>query len=100
MTGEFINETFISLITADMYIIVAAIYGVCFALKRAKFFDDRFIPLAAIVLGVCFELLYMVHKGGFAAEFVLRGIVAGMAAVYCANIIKQIGDDNNDIQNL
>lgn len=93
MTAELINETFMSLITADLYIVIAAVYGVCFALKRAEFFDNRFIPLAAIVLGICFELMYMVHSGKAAAEFVLRGIIAGMAAVYCANIIKQIGDD-------
>lgn len=92
MTAELINETFMSLITADLYIVIAAVYGVCFALKRAKFFDDRFIPLAAIVLGISFELMYMAHSGGAAAEFVLRGIIAGMAAVYCANIIKQLGD--------
>lgn len=93
MTGEFVNKTFMSLITPDLYIVIAAVYGVCFALKKAKFFDDRFIPLAAIALGVCFELLYFVSVGGMVAEFVLRGIVSGMAAVYCANIIKQIGDD-------
>lgn len=93
MTGEIINETFISLITADLYIVIAAVYGVCFALKRAKFFDDRFIPIAAIVLGVCFELLAFASSGGNAVEFVLRGIIAGMSAVYCANIIKQMGDD-------
>lgn len=94
MTGEFIRESFLSLITADLYIVIAAVYGVCFALKKAKFFDDRFIPLAAIVLGVCFEVMYMAHSGGAAAEYVLRGIIAGMAAVYCANIIKQIGSDD------
>jgi len=93
MSREVISETFMSLITADLYIVIAAVYGVCFALKRARFFDDRFIPLAAIVLGVCFEILAFAGKGGSVLEFVLRGIIAGMAAVYCANIIKQMGDD-------
>ena len=92
MTGEFINETFLSLVSADLYIVIAAVYGVCFALKKAEFFNDRFIPLAAIVLGVCFEMLYFASAGGVAVEFILRGIVAGMAAVYVANIIKQMGD--------
>ena len=93
MTGSMISETFLSLITADLYIIIAAVYGVCFALKRARFFDDRFIPLAAIVLGVGFELLNFAYTGGMVTEFVLRGIICGMAAVYVANIVKQIGDD-------
>lgn len=93
MTHDIINESFLSLITPELYIVIAAVYGVCFALKKARFFDDRFIPLAAIVLGVCFELIAFIGAGGRVMEFVLRGIVSGMAAVYCANIIKQIGDD-------
>lgn len=93
MTGSAISETFLSLVTADLYIVIAAVYGVCFALKRASFFDDRFIPLAAILLGVGFELLAFAYTGGVAVEFVLRGIICGMAAVYVANIVKQIGDD-------
>lgn len=92
MTNGFINETFMSLISADLYIVIAAVYGVCFALKKARFFDDRFIPLAALVLGVCFELLYFANVGGAVVEFILRGIISGMAAVYVANIIKQMGD--------
>ena len=51
MNTEVFASTFWELISADMYIVVAAVYGVCFALKKAKFFDDRFIPLAAIFLG-------------------------------------------------
>ncbi len=93
MTGNMIGETFLSLITADLYIVIAAVYGVCFALKRARFFDDRFIPLAAIALGVGFELLTFAYTGGVLTEFVLRGIICGMAAVYVANIVKQMGDD-------
>ena len=92
MTGEFIKETFMSLIGTDLYIVIAAVYGICFALKKAKFFDDRFIPLAALVLGTAFELLYFASRGGAVVEYILRGIIAGMAAVYVANIIKQIGD--------
>ena len=93
MTDSIISESFLSLITADLYIVIAAVYGVCFALKRAKFFDDRFIPLAAIILGVGFQLLNFAYAGGVAGEFVLRGIICGMASVYVANIVKQIGDD-------
>ena len=96
MTESMISETFLSLVTADLYIVIAAVYGVCFALKKARFFDDRFIPLAALVLGVAFELLYYVSTGGAVVEFVLKGIVAGMAAVYVANIIKQIGDGRDE----
>lgn len=91
MTTDFITEAFSALITADLYIVIAAVFGVCFALKKAKFFDDRFIPLAALALGIGFELLYFAGTGGVVIEFVLKGIIAGMAAVYVANIVKQIG---------
>lgn len=96
MNTQFITEAFSGLITADLYIVIAAVYGLCFALKKARFFDDRFIPLAALVLGVAFELLYYVSTGGAVVEFVLKGIVAGMAAVYVANIIKQIGEGRDE----
>ena len=91
MTEEIINDGFVSLITADLYIVIAAVYGICFALKKAEFFPDRFIPLASIILGILFELSYVLLYGGNAVEGICKGIVAGMAAVYVANIIKQMG---------
>ncbi len=96
MTENFISETFLSLITPDLYLVIAAVYGICAALKSAKFFSDRFIPLAAIGLGVLFEVLYFAVVGGNVVEFILRGVVSGMAAVYIANIIKQLGRGGKD----
>ena len=95
MTTEFITETFSALITADLYIVIFAVYGLCFALKKAKFFDDRFIPLVAIALGVLFEVLYAVLTGGIIVDFILKGVICGMAAVYVANLVKQMGGDKN-----
>ena len=92
MTAEYIGEGFMSLITADLYIVIAAVYGICFALKKAEFFPDRFIPLAAIILGTLFELPYILSSGGNVSEGIARGIVTGMAAVYAANVIKQMGE--------
>lgn len=96
MNGNAIIETFFSLVTPDLYLVIAAVFGICSALKSAKFFDDRFIPLAAIGLGVLFEILYFAAVGGNAIEFILRGVVSGMAAVYIANIIKQMGRGGED----
>jgi len=93
MTYEFISEAFMSLVTAELYAIIAAVYGICFALKKAKFFDDRFIPLAAIVLGIALELICFAGIGGTFSDFLLKGIIAGMASVYVANIIKQLGGE-------
>ena len=95
MTKEIITETFAALITADLYIVIFAVYGLCFALKKAKFFDDRFIPLVAIALGVLFEVLYAVLTGGIIVDFILKGFICGMAAVYVANLVKQMGGDKN-----
>ena len=95
MTAELITDTFAALITADLYIVIFAVYGLCFALKKASFFDDRFIPLVAIALGVMFETLYSLLMGGMIVDYILKGIICGMAAVYVANIIKQIGSGKN-----
>ena len=96
MNGETFTSTFWELISADMYIVVAAVYGVCFALKKAKFFDDRFIPLAALALGILFQTMTSVAVGLDIPSAVLKGIVCGMAAVFAANVVKQIGGDKND----
>lgn len=90
MDASTIANTFWGLITPEMALVAAAVYGVCFALKRARFFDDRFIPLAALVLGVAFSLLSAaVLSRAAAVDAVIRGIVCGMAAVFAANVIKQ-----------
>lgn len=85
-----IMENFLGLITPEMYLVVAAVYGLCYALKRARFFDDRFIPLAALGFGVVFEVLIAaVFSRQIIMDAILRGIVCGMAAVFVANIVKQ-----------
>ena len=92
MTNEMINEGIMSLITADLYLFIAAVYGICFALKKAEFFPDRFIPLASVILGVIFELPYILVKGGNVSEGIAKGVLVGIAAVYVANVIKQMGE--------
>ncbi len=89
MNEAMIFEKFTTLVTADLYIVIAAVFGLCFALKKAAFFNDRFIPLAAVAIGICFEIAYILIGGGNVVEAVCKGIIAGMAAVYVANIIKQ-----------
>ena len=96
MNGETFTSTFWELISADMYIVVAAVYGVCFALKKAKFFDDRFIPLAALALGILFQTMTSVAVGLDIPSAVLKGIVCGMAAVFAANVVKQVGGGSGD----
>lgn len=91
MDASTIANTFWGLITPEMALVVAAVYGVCFALKRARFFDDRFIPLAALILGIGFQVLAaFALERAVIVDAVLQGIVCGMAAVFSANIVKQV----------
>ena len=90
MDAQTIAGTFWGMITPEMAAVAAAVYGVCFALKRARFFPDRLIPLTALALGIIFEVpAAAVLSRTALADCVLRGILCGMAAVFAANIIKQ-----------
>ena len=100
MDSTTITNTFWSLITPEMAPVIACVYGVCFALKRADFFSDRLIPLAALALGIVFEIMMAAAFTRTALlDGVIRGIMCGMAAVYAANIVKQFkggcGEDDN-----
>ncbi len=90
MDATSIGNTFWAMISPDMAFVSAAVYGVCFALKRAKFFPDRMIPLCALGLGIVFEILAaFTFTPSALADCVLRGILCGMAAVFARNIVKQ-----------
>ncbi len=85
-----ITTEFLSMITPDVWIIVAAVFGLCFALKKSSLFPDRLIPLAALFFGVLLNVAAVaVFSRGTVVEAIIRGIVCGMAAVYVANVIKQ-----------
>jgi len=85
-----ITTAFLEQITPEMWVVAMAVYGICYALKRASFFPDRFIPLAAVVIGV---ILNVCAAAVFSREIVVsaivNGVICGMAAVYAANVIKQ-----------
>lgn len=90
MDATSVTQTFWAMVSPDMALVAAAVYGVCFALKRAKFFPDRFIPLSALALGIVFEILSaFTFSPAALADCTLRGIICGMAAVYARNLIKQ-----------
>ncbi len=100
MTSEFFTATFETLISADMYIVIAAVYGICAALKCARFFDDRFIPLAALVLGVMLELLANLSGKMSIVDSVIRGIICGMSAVFTENVRKQIKSGKSEVDGI
>lgn len=98
MDATAIINSFLDQITPEMWVVAAAVYSVCYALKRAQFFDDRFIPLAAVVLGVVFEVAAAaMFSREIIVEAIIRGVSCGMAAVFAANVIKQVkeGKDND-----
>lgn len=100
MDSTTIASTFWGMITPEMAVVSAAVYGVCRALKSANFFNDRLIPLTALALGIIFEFLAAAAISRTAlADCTLRGILCGMAAVYAANIIKQAKGGENDDTN-
>lgn len=97
MDASTIINNFFNQITPGMWIVAAAVYGICYALKRAKFFDDRFIPLAAVVLGVVLEVAAAaMFSREIIVEAIIRGVSCGMAAVFAANVIKQAREGKND----
>ena len=97
MDATAIINSFLDQITPGMWVVAAAVYGICYALKRAKFFDDRFIPLAAVVLGVVLEVAAAaMFSREIVVEAIIRGVSCGMAAVFAANVIKQAKEGKND----
>ena len=85
-----ILTSFLEMVTPEMWVVTCAVYGICAALKHASFFPDRFIPLAAVCIGV---ILNVAAAAVFSREIIVsaivNGVICGMAAVYVANIIKQ-----------
>ena len=85
-----IMTSFSEMVTPEMWVVACAVYGICAALKHASFFPDKFIPLAAVCIGV---ILNVAAAAAFSRETIVsaivNGVVCGMAAVYAANVIKQ-----------
>ena len=85
-----IIQSFFEMVTPEMWVVTFAVFGICASLKHANFFPDRFIPLAAVVIGV---ILKVAAAAAFSREIVVaevvNGVLCGMAAVYIANIVKQ-----------
>ena len=76
---------------AELWVIAFAVWAICFALKKASFFPDRYIPLAAVVLGVILNVAAAtMFTRPIIIDAIVNGVICGIAAVYIANIIKQI----------
>ncbi len=71
-------------------IIAVVCYCICFAIKKAAFINDKYIPLIAIVLGGISGLL----MNGLSYEAVASGIASGALAVGVNQVYKQFKKDD------
>ena len=71
-------------------IIAVVCYCICFAIKKAAFINDKYIPLIAIVLGGISGLL----MNGLSYEAVASGIASGALAVGVNKVYKQFKKDD------
>lgn len=71
-------------------IIVIVCYCVCYAVKKAAFVKDKYIPLIAIILGGISGIL----MSGLTYEAVAVGIVSGAAATGINQLYKQSKKDD------
>ena len=72
-------------------IIVAFCYCVGFGLKKASFFNDRYIPIAMIGLGAISGLLI----NGVEFQYFMIGAISGAASTGINQIYKQIQKDDD-----
>lgn len=66
-------------------------YCICFAVKKAGFLKDKYIPLLALALGAISGLL----MNGLSYEAVAQGIASGALAVAIHETIKQFKKDDS-----
>lgn len=71
-------------------IIAVVVYCICFAIKKAAFINDKYIPLIAIVLGGISGFLL----NGLSYEAIASGIASGALAVGINQIYKQFTKDD------
>lgn len=67
-------------------IIVAFCYCVGFGLKKASFFNDKYIPIVMIVLGAISGLLI----NGLEFQYFMIGAISGASATGVNQLYKQI----------
>lgn len=71
-------------------IIVAFCYCVGFGLKKASFFNDRYIPIVVIVLGAISGMLI----NGIDFQNFMVGAISGAASTGINQIYKQLSKDD------
>lgn len=72
-------------------IIAVTVYCICFAIKKASFINDKYIPLIAVILGGVSGAL----MNGISYEAIASGIASGALATCANQIYKQLtkGED-------
>jgi hypothetical protein len=73
-------------------IIVGFCYCVGFGLKKASFFNDKYIPIAMIVLGAISGILL----NGIDFQNFMMGAISGACATGVNQVYKQLRKDEGD----
>ena len=76
---EFLQDFYMPIVLAFCFVIGAA-------LKKASFFDDRYIPLLMCVIGCIFGAI----AGGFDFTAIASGGISGWASTGLDQTIKQL----------
>ena len=92
------SDTWKDYIKPGLLVLVPVLFFIGTWLKKAAWFEDKFIPLVLGVLGVLLALLYTfgtsdirTREAAFSAVFtaVTQGIACAGASVYTHQLIKQ-----------
>lgn len=91
-------ETYLEFVKPELLVLIPVLYALGCALKKAGWFDDRYIPAAVGAAGIllcCVWVISTSQVGGvqeaFAAVFtaVTQGILCAGAGVYGNQLMKQ-----------
>ena len=87
------------LIKPELLVLIPVLYVIGAGLKRAEFFEDKYIPLGLGIMGIILVSIYIAStseftnvQSVFAAVFasITQGILCAGCAVYANQIAKQI----------
>lgn len=77
---------FTKFITENALILVPALYVLGIVLKGTEKFQDKFIPVILLPIGV----IASIALNGFTVQAVIQGVLVVGAAVYTNQLVKQI----------
>lgn len=96
------NIDIMSLIPAQLVILIVFIYCLGMFLKKTNKFPDWLIPITLLIASIIVTIAYTAISlgAGLSGKIIVDGIIYGVlvasVAVYCNQVIKQILERNNE----